>query len=326
VVEEDLFFDAEGVDYELKPVCALPPSMERQWPVRINERQIPNLISTLQYNVITAIGAFSASASILVFFFLLSLATSLFFIPSRSMDPTLQVGDVLLVEKISPRLPTPLNRYEVGDVVLFKPPDALREIVALNGGKLTDRDLFVKRVAAVPGDTVTVDKSGSVLVNHKPTGVRRDLCDAEPTKLIERYIEPGDSIVEKDHVLLLGDCGAVSVDGRVWGTIKTSNIVGRPMVRTWPTSRMSTIPSLPKYDVLSTIPKMVQTDVVPETKNVLTETQNSISIENQDAAMDNQGIIGTNQNDVGTDNSNEVVIDKQNDVIRNNPNDVVLET
>lgn len=245
--ERDLFFDQAGVDYVVQPTCWLPPGMERQWPARINEKEIPNLITSLQYNVMTAIGALSASASILSFFFALSLLTSLFFIPSCSMDPTLQVGDVLLVEKMTPRLPSVINKYKKGDVVLFKPPPELQEIVALNGGHLTDRDLFVKRVAALPGDHVRVNPSGSVLINGQVPAERRDLCKEEPLRLIERYIEPGEKVVEPGHVLLMGDCSSVSVDGRVWGSIDTDYIVGRPMVRTWPTTRMTTrIPDLPK--------------------------------------------------------------------------------
>jgi len=245
--ERDLFFDQAGVDYVVQPICALPPGMERQWPTRINEKEIPNLITSLQYNVMTAIGALSASASILTFFFTLSLLTSLFFIPSCSMDPTLKVGDVLLVEKMTPRLPAVINQYKKGDVVLFKPPPELQEIVVLNGGRLTGRDLFVKRVAALPGDRVRVNPSGSVLINGEVPAERRDLCKEEPLGLIEKYIEPGEQVVESGHVLLMGDCSSVSVDGRVWGSIDTDYIVGRPMVRTWPTTRMTTrIPDLPK--------------------------------------------------------------------------------
>eukprot|EP00588_Corethron_pennatum_P018347 CAMPEP_0194305994 /NCGR_PEP_ID=MMETSP0171-20130528/3286_1 /TAXON_ID=218684 /ORGANISM="Corethron pennatum, Strain L29A3" /LENGTH=561 /DNA_ID=CAMNT_0039057673 /DNA_START=1 /DNA_END=1682 /DNA_ORIENTATION=- len=192
--EEDLFFDRPGVDYEVKPIYPLVASMERQWPARISEKDITKMITPLQYNVLTAVGAFSSAASILGGFFVVSLAISLFFIPSKSMDPTLRVGDVLLVEKISPRLP--LNKYKVGDVVMFRPPPALRDIVARNGGRLTDRDLFVKRVSAVPGDVVKVDEAGGVVINgRKATG--RDLCDAEPLGLIRRYVQAGESVVEK---------------------------------------------------------------------------------------------------------------------------------
>lgn len=68
-----------------------------------------------------------------------------------------QVNDVVLVEKISRASVIRRN-----DIVFFNPPPVLRQEVANAGGTLNSRDLFVKRVAAVPGDTVTVDSKGRV--------------------------------------------------------------------------------------------------------------------------------------------------------------------
>eukprot|EP00548_Thalassiothrix_antarctica_P007913 CAMPEP_0194139530 /NCGR_PEP_ID=MMETSP0152-20130528/9167_1 /TAXON_ID=1049557 /ORGANISM="Thalassiothrix antarctica, Strain L6-D1" /LENGTH=124 /DNA_ID=CAMNT_0038837401 /DNA_START=67 /DNA_END=438 /DNA_ORIENTATION=- len=124
------------------------------------------------------------------------------------MEPTLQVGDVLLVEKLTPKI---ASVYRPGDVVYFRPPPALRDLVASNGGRLTDRDLFVKRVAAVPGDKVKINKDGTVYVNSKEAK-GRDLCEAEPLGLIKKYIRPIEETVPQNKVLLLGDCDAVSVD------------------------------------------------------------------------------------------------------------------
>merc|ERR1712238_205465 len=91
--------------------------------------------------------------------------------------------------------------------------------------------------------------------NGKAPAERRDLCKEEPLGLINRYIVPGDTVVEPGHLLLMGDCSSVSVDGRVWGSIDTDYIVGRPMVRTWPTDRMALrIPDLPKGGSTSTLP------------------------------------------------------------------------
>jgi len=59
-------------------------------------------------------------------------------------------------------------------------------------------------------------------VNYWPTWVQKDFCEAEPTNLIERSIDPRETIVEQDHVLLLKGCGTVTVDRRAWGTIRMS--------------------------------------------------------------------------------------------------------
>jgi len=258
--EEELFYHQDNADYEVRPLYPLGSILDREWPVKINEAEIPNLISPLQYNIATAVGALSASASILSSFFVLSLVTSLFFIPTRSMEPTLNVGDVVLVEKITPRIPFLNNQYRRGDVVLFNPPTALQDLVEANGGKLNNRDLFVKRIAAVAGDIVEIEPNGDVTVfnnvgvfNKRETPLR-NLCGAEPLGLIKRYIKPGTTVVPSGKVLLLGDCSSVSVDGRVWGTLNTKEIVGRPVVRTWPPSKAgSKIADLPTASMTTPI-------------------------------------------------------------------------
>ena len=238
----EVFESVPGADYELKPIYPLVDQLERQWPVRVNEAEIPKLLTSGMYNTISALGSLFTAIGGLTIAFLVSQAISLFLIPSRSMEPTLQVGDVLLVEKVTPRVLGGNKR--IGDVVLFSPPTRLREIVSSSGGRITDQDLFVKRIAAGPGDEVTVDPNGLVRVNNVPTAERRDLCGAEPLRLIEKYIQPGSFMVQDQQVVVLGDCSSVSIDSRVWGPLRADDIVGRPLFRIWPIERMGLVPSL----------------------------------------------------------------------------------
>jgi signal peptidase I len=199
------------------------------------------------YNTISALASLATAVAGLWTAFCISQAVSLFFIPSHSMDPTLQVGDVLLVEKVTPRLLIEGSGSQVGDVVLFYPPQKLQEIVSRSGGrKLSDRDLFVKRVAAMKGDVVTVEANGDVKVNHRADGRARDLCEGPG---VESYIQPGELALEPGEVAVLGDCARVSIDSRVWGPLPTQSIVGRPLLRLWPLSRFGSIPSLPVIDL-----------------------------------------------------------------------------
>ena len=244
--EEDVFFHQPERDlaYEIKPIYPLVQQLERPWPAKVPEKQIPKLISSSQYNAISAVGSLLTAVMGLTMAFVISQMTSVFFIPSRSMEPTLDVGDVLLVEKVSPRLFP--NSVRGGQVVLFHPPSALQEIVSRSGGRVTDRDLFVKRVvAAQPGDMLSVSRSGDVKINGDVPAVRRDLCTAEPLRLIERFITAGDKTLPPSQVFVLGDCASVSVDSRVWGSLEKSNIVGRPLMRIWPLSRFGAIQDLP---------------------------------------------------------------------------------
>jgi len=73
------------------------------------------------------------------------------------------------------------------------------------------------------------------------------------------------------------------------------------MIRTWPISRMFMILGLPKLNVLSTIPKMFQQDVVLETKDFVIEIQDIIDIEKD-------GILNY-QNDVNF--KNQIIVEKK---------------
>jgi signal peptidase I len=247
---EDLFYSRPGALYDLKPMYPLVRQLERPWPVTVSEMEIPRLYTPGQYNIISALGSVMTAVAGLALAFLVSQGISLYYIPSRSMEPTLQVGDVLLVEKISPRINR--NGYHAGEIVLFHPPSTLQDLVTRSGGRVDDRDLFVKRIAAEPGDRFRVDPKGLVQITT-PSGARRehlDLCPAltevEPLGLLLQYLPPKgmETQVPPNQWEVLGDCGAVSIDSRVWGALPTENIVGRPLMRLWP--RLGTIPPLPE--------------------------------------------------------------------------------
>jgi len=164
---------------------------------------------------------------------------SLYAIPSASMDPTLAKGDVLLVEKF----PNAFERTSRGDIVLFRPPSALTQIA----GSINGNSLFVKRVVGLPGDTdIVLDpETKEVTLNggERAKGPDRGLCDDEPLKLIDRFLEDGKGKyidkLEDGEVYVVGDCKTVSIDSRVFGTLPTENIAGKPLGRIWPPSRVT---------------------------------------------------------------------------------------
>ena len=142
------------------------------------------------------------------------------FIPSGSMEPTLQIDDRLVVEKISYRF----NPPERGDIIVFQAPQA-----ALDAVGSTTRDAYIKRVIGLPGDTVEV-KEGKVLINGEA--------------LSENYIQAppaytwGPDTVPEDQYLVLGDNRNSSSDGHVWGFLPRESIIGRAVVRFWPPDRI----------------------------------------------------------------------------------------
>ncbi len=141
-----------------------------------------------------------------------------FWIPSPSMTPTLEVGDRVLVNKLSYKTHD-VNR---GDLVVFERPPQ-----ASNGGDGEIKDL-IKRVVAVGGDTLEA-REGQVYVN----GERIEepyLVEGTPTDNLPRQEIP------EGFVFVMGDNRTNSEDSRVFGPIDEDTIVGRAFVKVLPIS------------------------------------------------------------------------------------------
>lgn len=144
------------------------------------------------------------------------------YIPSDSMLPTLQVGDRVVVEKISYHFRQPTT----GDIIVFDPPSQLRS------QGYAENQAFIKRVIGQPGQLVEVS-NGWVYVNRQP--------------LLENYTaEPpayhwGPQYVPKDQLFVMGDNRNNSNDSHVWGFLPQENIIGRASFRFWPFERFGQI-------------------------------------------------------------------------------------
>jgi len=141
------------------------------------------------------------------------------YIPSDSMLPTLEMGDRLIVEKISYRLRPPAT----GDIIVFDPPPQLQKL-----GYAKDQ-AFIKRVVGESGQIVRID-NGKVYLNGQP--------------LVEDYIaEPpaykwGPQQVPEQEVFVMGDNRNNSNDSHVWGFLPKNKIIGRAWLRFWPLDRI----------------------------------------------------------------------------------------
>jgi signal peptidase I len=164
--------------------------------------------------------------ALLIAFLIKTFLFQAFYIPSESMTPTLKVGDRVLVNKLSYKLHD-VNR---GDVVVFEAPE--------EGGTSGVKDL-VKRVIGLPGETVEL-RDGQVFVDDKPLS-EPYLEDGETTTPTQEFagkcappVSETECTVPADSYLVFGDNRNESKDGRVFGPIKESDIVGRVFVRIWP--------------------------------------------------------------------------------------------
>ncbi len=146
------------------------------------------------------------------------------YIPSDSMLPTLQLGDRLVVEKISYRFRPPATR----DVVVFDPPQQLQVL-----GYAKDQ-AFIKRVIGEPGQIVSIAK-GKVYLNSQP--LQEDYT-AEPPAY-----QWGSKRVPEDQFFVMGDNRNDSNDSHIWGFLPRQNIIGRAWFRFWPLNRMGFVKS-----------------------------------------------------------------------------------
>jgi signal peptidase I len=137
-----------------------------------------------------------------------------FYIPSGSMEPTLKVGDRVLVNKLAYHA-HPIHR---GDIVVFKRPK-------LEGGAPTIKDL-IKRVIGLPGDRIE-SAQGQVVINGQV--LREPYLPAGTTT---SGIEP--QTVPAGQYWVMGDNRSNSRDSRFFHAIPKSLVVGRAFVRVWP--------------------------------------------------------------------------------------------
>jgi signal peptidase I len=159
-----------------------------------------------------------------------------FYIPSGSMEPTLNVSDRVLVEKVSYRFGDVQN----GDVVVFVhddpglestgPSNPIARFFSSLGQAIglvppSDRD-FIKRVVGVPGDEITCPE-GHLQRNGKP--VDEPYLDPSVTTESCRPTE-----VKPGQLYVMGDNRGNSQDSRSFGVIDRSDVVGRAFVRIWP--------------------------------------------------------------------------------------------
>jgi len=155
---------------------------------------------------------------------------STYSIPSGSMEPTLQINDRILVNKLSYHF----HGVERSNVVVFStPPD---EHCA--GPPVAN---LVKRVIGLPGETISLS-GGQVYINGKllaePWLPASEQKVTTPGPSSEPYALQRSFKVPSGDVFVMGDNRTESCDSRYWGPIAKSTIVGQVDFRIWPLSRL----------------------------------------------------------------------------------------
>ena len=157
-----------------------------------------------------------------VIFFTLQITLQTFVIVGPCMEPGLQSGQRILINKIAYAFGEP----ERGDVIIFTPPDN------------PEGDPFIKRIIALPGESVEIKqgkvyiyKNGNVIELNEPHYID------PPRYTYDMYTVP------ENEYFVLGDNRNIAYDSHSWGTLPRQNIIGKAWLRIWPLDEWGVLPS-----------------------------------------------------------------------------------
>jgi signal peptidase I len=144
-----------------------------------------------------------------------------YLVDGRSMDPTFATGDYLIVDKLSYEITTPRRN----SVVVFRYPN-------------DPSKSFIKRIIGLPGETVIMKDNTVTIVNDKnPEGFTIDqsyVTHLSPSSF-EKKLGAGEYFV-------MGDNRLESFDSRYWGPLPEKYILGKPILRLFPLSKIGILP------------------------------------------------------------------------------------
>ena len=195
----------------------------------------------------------STAGSIIEFFLIVAVALGLalgiqaflvkpFRIPSVSMEPTLDVGQRVLVDRVSEHF----TSFHRGDIVVFKPPQGAdndqcgvshppNEPCPKPTPGRSDTN-FIKRIVGLPGDHLSVI-AGRVYID----GSRLKEPYIRPSADCDICNEPREVTIPPGSFFMMGDNRGESADSREWGPVPKKWIIGKAFFTYWPPGRIGTL-------------------------------------------------------------------------------------
>jgi signal peptidase I len=159
--------------------------------------------------------------TLIAFFVIQTFVAQPFQVKQTSMESTLEPGQYVLVDKLTPRW----SAYQRGDIVVLHPP---------SGWEDGDDTPFIKRVIGLAGDTVDI-RDGSVFING--TQLNEDYTYAQPDEAAQPTTVSGDEhrwVIPAGELFLMGDHRQNSADSRTFGPVEATQVIGRAWLRYWP--------------------------------------------------------------------------------------------
>ena len=165
-----------------------------------------------------------------------------FRIPSESMVPTLEIGQRVLVDRLTKNF----SDYNRGDVLVFKPPAGAENNSC--GIQHSERSAcprptdgrsdtnFIKRVVGVGGDRLSV-RGGRVYINGR--GQREPYARLDDGCQICNL--PEEITIPDGHYFMMGDNRGASADSREWGPVPEDWVIGQAFATYWPPGKIGTL-------------------------------------------------------------------------------------
>ncbi len=149
-----------------------------------------------------------------------------FIVRGESMDPTFSTGHYLIVDQVTYYFHDPKRE----DVIVFKHP------VSQN-----DRYL-IKRIIGLPGETLHIDDGKITIINEEnPDGI---IIDDSHVIVKNRTKDTIKKTLGQNEYFVMGDNRVNSSDSREWGVLESKYIVGRPILRLYPISKIGILPGV----------------------------------------------------------------------------------
>jgi signal peptidase I len=168
-----------------------------------------------------------------------------FRIPSESMVPTLEVGQRVLVDRVTQKFGA---EYHRGDVLVFTPPSGadtnscgVPEVPGRGCPESTEDHSdtnFIKRVVGVGGDRIAI-RGGHVYLNGRRQ--RESFANLSACTQNDECDLPREITVPQGQLYMMGDNRGASADSRVWGPVREDWVIGQAFATYWPPGRVGTL-------------------------------------------------------------------------------------
>ena len=150
-----------------------------------------------------------------------------FIVSGASMEPTFDPKEYLVIDELSYRF----DRPQRGDVVIFRYP-------------LDPSTFFIKRVVALPGETIRFERGVMRITAEDGTEITIEEPYAQGSM---RTTPDQETTLHDDEYFVMGDNRAASSDSRTWGPLQEKYIIGRAYARLFPFTDIGLLPGEHRY-------------------------------------------------------------------------------